>query len=502
MKMLGRNGINWLPPINPRKIGARLLSNRISPLLLDGSVRALHSDTLRKALVGGADRILRAYLVANDHLPESRREWARQRKLMAMAVLHTVDRLLRRRVLAPEVSRIVAELWSRALCFPWEETPEGRSFVGEHGHGAPWFLTIGPGQGCNLACTGCYANVGPEAPKLPWAVLDRILTEAKTLWGIRLVVLSGGEPLLYRSEGRDILDLVKAHPDLLFLMFTNGTPIDRATAERMAALGNITPAISVEGLRERTDARRGEGVFHRILDAMANLRRAGLPFGVSSMVTRHNCEEILSDRYIDRFFERESAFHGFLFHYMPIGKSVTLDLMPTPEQRIALWRRTLDLITERHLFLYDFWSSGPLLDGCAAAGRDGGYFYIDWNGKVMPCVFAPYSVANIGEVYDRGGTLEEVWRSPFFRAIRRWQRDYGFGEPEPTREGNWLRPCPVRDHHGQFLEWVEKYRPEPEDEAAREALSDEAYREGLVAYGDEVGELSRAIWQKFYLCGS
>jgi MoaA/NifB/PqqE/SkfB family radical SAM enzyme len=179
---------------------------------------------------------------------------------------------------------------------------------------------------------------------LDWSTFDRIITEAKTLWGVRFLVISGGEPLAYQSEGKGLLDAAEKHPDVLFMFYTNGTLIDEKTAQRMAALGNVTPAISVEGWRDRTDERRGSGVFDQILAAMEQLRKAGVFFGISLTATRHNAEEILSEEFIDYFFEQQGAFYGWIFQYMPIGRSYTLDLMPTPEQRLWMWKRSWEIV--------------------------------------------------------------------------------------------------------------------------------------------------------------
>jgi MoaA/NifB/PqqE/SkfB family radical SAM enzyme len=284
-------------------------------------------------------------------------------------------------------------------------------------------------------------------------------------------------------------------------MFTNGTLIDEPLANRLGQLGNLTPAISVEGLRSWTDARRGDGVFDQALEAMAHLRRAGVPFGISVTVTRGNAQQVLSDAFLDFFFEEQGAFYGFLFHHMPIGRGASegLDRMPTPEQRMQLWRRTWDVIKARRIFLFDFWNSGPLVHGCVSAGRERGYLYIDWQGRVMPCVFAPYAVADVHQVYAQGGTLQDVWDAPFLRSIRRWQQEYGYGHERPLAKGNWLRPCPIRDHYALFRQWVARHGPEPEDEAARELLTDNAYIERMVAYGKELQELSQNVWEDEYV---
>lgn len=307
--------------------------------------------------------------------------------------------------------------------------------------------------------------------------------------------------LLYHSQGRDLLDAVENHANCLSLMFTNGTLIDRAVATRLARLGDLTPAISVEGMRRRTDARRGRSVFDRSLEAMATLREASVPFGISVTVTRHNAEEVLSDEFLDLFFEEQGAFYGFLFHHLPIGRHPCegLDRVPTPEKRVQLWRRTWDVIAARRIFLFDFWNGGPMVQGCVSAGRERDHLYVDWNGRVMPCVFAPYAVANLHEIYAQGGTLQDVQEAPFLRTIRRCQQEYGYGQETPSVAGNWLRPCSIRDHYDVFRRWVARRAPQPEDEGARQALTDEAYYERMVAYGKKLTALTQPVWEEEHL---
>jgi MoaA/NifB/PqqE/SkfB family radical SAM enzyme len=454
--------------------------------------RLLYLDAVRKPLVNAVDRRLLTDQARRTPL-------ARQHALIARAVLHTLDRLVARRALSRHVARVIVERWSRALFAPPARRQSVTAFEEQHGCRPPWFLVLSPGHACNLACPGCYASSGAGAAKLPWSTLDRVMREARELWGVPLFAFSGGEPLLYRSQGKDLLDCVEKHADCLFLLFTNGTLIDAPLAARLARLGNLTPALSVEGWRARTDEQRGPGTFDRVLAAMAALREAGVPFGLSVTVTRDNCVEVLSDAFLDFFVHEQGAFYLFLFQYTPIGRNPDWARVPSPEQRRAFWQRSWEVVEDKRIFLLDFWNHGPLVEGCIAAGRERGYLYIDWNGQVMPCVFMPYAAANVQRIYAQGGNLNDIWQTPFFKAIRGWQREYGYGQPELTPDANWMRPCPYRDHHRTFRGWAAEFCPEPEDASAAIALADEAFCGQMVALGEQNAPVSQEIWQQAYL---
>jgi MoaA/NifB/PqqE/SkfB family radical SAM enzyme len=322
-----------------------------------------------------------------------------------------------------------------------------RQFVVRHGYEPPAFLVISPTQRCNLFCKGCYAaSSGKTTATLAYDTFCRVLEDKRDDWGSHFTAISGGEPLMYRSQERTILDVFARFPDTYFLMFTNGTLIDDAMARRLADLGNVTPAISIEGFERETDARRGAGVFRKIERAMDALRRAGVPFGISITATRDNADLVLSEELIRHYVDEKGAIYAWMFHYMPIGRSFTLDLMPTPEQRRRMLERQLVLLRERGLFFIDFWNGGAMSGGCISAGRSGGFFYVDWNGDVSPCVFVPYAVDNVYDIYRNHRTLSSALDQPVFKAMREWQLAYtGRDGKGPTR--NLFVPCPMRDHH-------------------------------------------------------
>jgi MoaA/NifB/PqqE/SkfB family radical SAM enzyme len=333
---------------------------------------------------------------------------------------------------------------------------------------------------------------------MPFEALDRIIGEARRLWGVRIVAFTGGEPLLYRSGSRGILDVMERHEDLLYLVFTNGTLIDSAVAKRFARPGGPTAAISVEGLEASTDARRGPGAFTDIMRAIDVLREAQAPAGISMTATRHNCEELLSDEFLDLFFMRKEMIYGFLFHYMPMGRDPDPALMPTPAQRLWLWNRSWEIIEKDRVPIFDFSNHGTIVGGCAAAGRGRGYVYIDWYGNVTPCVFAPYSACNIHDLHSRGMDLNDAWDSAFLRGIRDWQTSYRDAPGPESMGGRLVSACPVRDHHDDFRALVRDTQALPAGPTAASCLSDEAFSRSLIDYGRDFAELGRPVFDAAY----
>jgi hypothetical protein len=174
--------------------------------------------------------------------------------------------------------------------------------------------------------------------------------------------------------------------------------------------------------------------------------------------------------------------------------------MISPASRLEMLERTRRIVVERKILFADFWNSGIASYGCISAGRAGGQFYIDWNGDVTPCVFVPYAADNIYSVYERGDDLGSLLETPFFRRINEWQREYGFGQP-PGRVGNWLCPCPIRDHFDDLRGAALETGARPINEAAAEALDDPEYRRILNRYASAYRDLSDPVWKRDYAEG-
>ncbi len=454
--------------------------------------RAFRFDPVRRWALTRGDRLIYDYYCNTnvDKLPLAVQEMRHRAVMNLLTSLACAGRVGR---LSPRSIRGILEVFIRGqMMFVRKNIT---SFVQKHGFEPPSFLAISPTQRCNLCCTGCYAASSiRDGATLDYSIFQRILREMCNDWGSHFAVISGGEPFLYRSEGRTLLDVLRESPEVYFQVYSNGTLIDHEVARELAALGNVTVAISVEGFERETDERRGSGVFRKIQRAMDELRQAGVPFGISMTATRQNADVLLSEDIISHYFEDRGALYAWLFHYVPIGRDPLPDLMVTPEQRKRLLERQLDLLWNRRLFFIDFWNGGPLSGGCIAAGREGGYFHIDWNGDVSPCVFIPYAVDNAYDVYQQGRKLSSALKHPTFEALRAWQTRYQ-GDHGAARTGNLFMPCPMCDHHQVACDAVLRFGAKPMHNHAACAPAEPQYAEQFLARGRRCSELLDPVWE-------
>ena len=291
----------------------------------------------------------------------------------------------------------------------------------------PWILLFDPTSACNLHCKGCWAAEYGNRLNLSFEDMDRIVTEGEAL-GIHWYMCTGGEPTC-RKE--DLFKLAAKHQNSVFHLFTNGTLIDQAFCDRVKEVGNMAFFISIEGIGDATDARRGEGVYDRVMHAMDLMKENGLLFGTSICYTSANIEAVTNDDFM-RFLCDKGAHFGFYFHYMPVGNEAAPELMPTPEQRKYMIDRIRYLRSEAcdiPFYPMDFQNDGEFVGGCIAGGRN--YFHINSAGDAEPCVFIHYSNANI---HDQ--SILEILHSPLFMA-------YHNGQPFNK---NHLRPCPMLEN--------------------------------------------------------
>ena len=467
----------------------------ISPTL----IKMVNHKYLRKLLAKKIDNYIYKSMVDDDG--EDLKVVRLKKYQFLSAMLHCVIRNVDKGYISSEIIKKIIDVLVQNNLIAGDESYEQtvEKFTQKYGEPPPSFIVFSPTQICNLKCIGCYASSAANTPAtIPYPYVDRVVSEVHDSFGSRFITISGGEPFMYNSEGKTLLDIYQKYNDMFFLVYTNGTLIDENIAARLAKSANVTPAISVEGFEKETDDRRGAGTYQKILRAFECLRQAGVPFGISVTATSKNADILLTDEFYDFYFREQGACYMWQFQLMPIGRGKDeMDLMVVPEKRLQLYRKWEKLLSEKKYCLADFWNSGVLSRGCIAYGRSGGYFYIDWNGNVTPCAFIPYYVDNIYELYNNGKTLSNALFSDFMKNGRKWQREYGFGDWKKPK--NWLMPCSIRDHYEIFRNSVLPNDAKPEDDKAREALESDEYFEVMKKYDRELKGLTEKIWETEYL---
>ena len=155
---------------------------------------------------------------------------------------------------------------------------------------------------CNLRCVMCYTDCfnRPDMIRneLSTSEIIRIMDELAEAGCVELC-LTGGEPLA-RPDFFDIYGHAKTN-GFLVTLFTNGTLITEAVADRLAALPPHRIEISLHGLRENTfeAVTQGKGSFQRCMRAIQLLLDRKLPLTLKTTAMTVNKDEILAvKRYV------------------------------------------------------------------------------------------------------------------------------------------------------------------------------------------------------------
>lgn len=275
----------------------------------------------------------------------------------------------------------------------------------------PPFLIASITSECNLHCAGCYSRCHhatvDSAPvaQLTGAEWLRIFREADEM-GISFILLAGGEPL----RRRDIVEAAGERPNVLFPIFTNGTLVDDGYLELFDRCRNLLPILSIEGNQEATDARRGHGIYDRLMATMDEFRKRGLVFGASVTATTENLKEVSSDSFVRSLSDRGCKAVVFV-EFVPVAEE-SEELAPDDAGREYL-AREIDRLRGRYpeMVFVSFPGDEKSSGGCLAAGR--GFFHINSHGGAEPCPFSPYSDVNV-----RDKSLKEVLDSALFAALR------------------------------------------------------------------------------------
>lgn len=280
----------------------------------------------------------------------------------------------------------------------------------EQGLHVPPFLISSITTSCNLFCKGCYARSNgicgnPIRPELSSEDWRSIFMDAKRL-GVIFNILAGGEPLMRR----DVIMVAREMKEMVFPIFTNGTVIDEGYVELFEENRNLIPILSLEGGRDRTDLRRGEGTFDIVASKMKYLKERGLFFGASLTVTRENMSEVMSDDFIASM--RSYGCRIVFYIEFVDNEGCSRHLVLGGAYRDEMKSR-LNVLRERckDVLFMSFPGDESGFGGCLGAGR--GFLHINPYGDAEACPASPLSDVNVKE-----SGFEAALRSQLFSQVR------------------------------------------------------------------------------------
>ncbi len=283
----------------------------------------------------------------------------------------------------------------------------------EEGLSIPPFLISSIATDCNLTCKGCYARANDicgtrgetEKKELSAEQWKHIFQEASRM-GISFNLMAGGEPLLRK----DVLEAASQVKDMIFPVFTNGIIITRLYLDFFSEHLNLIPVLSLEGCKENTDDRRGQGVFNRVIHSMELLKGRGLFYGTSITVTTENLDTATSLSYVNLLKDLGCK---IIFYVEYIPSEAGTNGLALDKNGIVKMETSLEKLRKafNDVIFLSFPGDEKAMGGCLAAGRF--FLHISPGGEAEACPFSPYSDRNIAE-----SGLKEALRSPFFAKLR------------------------------------------------------------------------------------
>ncbi|HNX22420.1 MAG TPA: radical SAM protein [Spirochaetota bacterium] len=285
---------------------------------------------------------------------------------------------------------------------------------------------------CNLHCVHCYTDSdnlkyeGELSTEEAFKLIDELSD-----FGIPSLLFSGGEPFMRK----DLFTLLEyaAKKNVRPVISTNGTLIDRETAQRVKDSGVVYVGISLDGLEEINDKFRGvEGAFTRTMKGFDNCRAVNQRVGLRLTLTERNYLDLHG---IFNFIEKEQINRACFYHlvYSGRGSAISKDDLTHTESRNAM-----DIILERTKDYFDRKLDINILT--VDNHVDGVYTYLKMKEKNMPEAEDVYSLLkwNGGAANSSGVGIGNI---DFFGNVHPdqfWQ-DYSFGNIRERNFGDiWM----------------------------------------------------------------
>lgn len=268
---------------------------------------------------------------------------------------------------------------------------------------------------------------------------------------------------------KGLLDVLEQHPECYFQLFTNGTMLTDEVAMRLRKMGNVTPLISIEGLKEESDIRRGKNdVYERTLAGVRACRKAKLIFGASCSICKSNYDELVSREYIE-LMAREGAHYLWYYIYRPVGADPNAANALDKDEVLAFRRFIVEQRRDAPLFIIEtYWDDKG---NALCPGATGMSHHISPSGAVEFC--PPIQMAK-DYLNDDGTNLAELCENSEFLADFR----------KMTAESS--RGCILLEDPEKLVSFLEKHQAT--DTTSRGTVLDEYRKMTPVAGHNQQGQ--------------
>ena len=270
----------------------------------------------------------------------------------------------------------------------------------------PPYLYISTINSCNLRCQGCWVDVDHKQQKIDVPAMNRMIDTAKKM-GNSFFGILGGEPFMHK----EIFEILEAHPDAYFQVFTNGHFITDEVAKRLRKCGNVTPLVSVEGSEIVSDTRRGKGnVLSATMKGLQNCLDNKVMTGVCTSLCASNFDDLLTEQWVDRLIEM-GVLYTWYHVYRPVGPDSNPDLALTPQQQRTARQFVVDMRCKKSIIFIDAYYDADGQALCPAA--TGFTHHINPWGDIEPCPviqFAKESIHDerpLDEVFNESSYLRD-----------------------------------------------------------------------------------------------
>jgi len=255
----------------------------------------------------------------------------------------------------------------------------------------------------------------------------KMISEIKQA-GFRLLILSGGEPLLRD----DIFDFISKSKEegIVPAMGTNGTLLSKEVAKELKVTGLRGVAISLDSMdREYHDDFRGSiGAFDKTQEGIENALAVGLRVQINLTLTEKNHEEFEK---IISYYEDKGVHALHPFFLVPTGRAISMKQDSLKERAyFSMIKKILEFQSRTSMELKptcapQFMSIAKEMGldqrftrGCLAGTA---YCCILPEGEVHVCPYLPVEVGNV-----RKESFEKIWtNSEIFNNLREFENYEG-----------------------------------------------------------------------------